>query len=130
MSPPARLPPLSDQLSSIRNPASGPGDVFFTVMVVTISLPLRLVAGFVNSTVASPRNGEISFLGAAGAAGAGVCANATGANKNPRAAAKAIDRWINFIRGTSGQRLYTRLRALVALRRGESTFRRSSPRAL
>src|SRR5215212_8311386 len=82
VSPPARLPDLSDQLSSIRKPASGPGDVFFTMNVVTMLAPSRLVLGFVYSTVASPRNGEISFLcaaGAAGAAGAGVCANATGA---------------------------------------------------
>src|SRR6187549_4020821 len=93
VSPPARLPDLSDQLSSSRKPASGPGDVFFTTIVVTMLAPTRLVTGFVNSTVASPRNGEINFLGAAGAAGAGVCANATGANKNPRAAAKATVRW-------------------------------------
>ena len=85
---------MSDQLSSSRKPASGPGDVFLIVIVVTMLAPTRLVTGFVNSTVASPRNGEISFRGAAaGAAGAGVCANATGANKNPRAAAKATVRW-------------------------------------
>src|ERR1051325_11247998 len=98
-SPPARLPVLSAQLSSSRKPASGPGDVFLSVIVVTMLAPFRLVTGGVYSTVASPRYGEISFLGAAGAAGcAGVCASATGAHKNPRAAARATDRWNTFIR--------------------------------
>src|SRR5262245_47039028 len=88
-SPPARLPVLSDQLSSSRKPASGPGDVFLIVVVVSMLVPTRFVTVLVNSTVASPRNGEINFLGAAGAAGAGVCASATGADRNPRAAARA-----------------------------------------
>src|SRR5262245_24359688 len=101
-SPPARLPSLLDQLSSSRKPASGPGEVFLIVRVVTMFAPSRLDTGLVNSTVAWPRYGEINFRGAAdwaaGAAGAGVCAIATGANKNPSAAANATVRWCNFIR--------------------------------
>jgi hypothetical protein len=36
-----------------------------TTIVVSMLAPARLVTGLVYSTVASPRNGEINFLGAA-----------------------------------------------------------------
>ena len=69
--------------------------VFLMIMVVTTLAPLRAVFGAVNSTVTSPRIGEISLRGAAwaaGAAGGGVCANAAGAITNPMAAARATVR--------------------------------------
>ena len=75
-------------------PAMGADEVFLMVSVVTTLAPARLVTGRVYSTVASPRIGEINLRRACagGSAGAGVCANAAGATRNPMAAARATVR--------------------------------------
>src|SRR5688572_15839004 len=66
--PPTVLPALSYQNSSTLKPAIGAEAVFFTLKVVTMKLASRFGSGGVYSMDATPRTGETSLRGPAGAA--------------------------------------------------------------
>src|SRR5688500_685288 len=73
-SPDAGFRFLFHHVSSALSSASGPGDVFLILSVVTISLPTRFESPLITSIVATPLNGFDHLAGAVGACAAAFCA--------------------------------------------------------